>query len=40
MTRIITFLLITGTSIAAQVAEGVASDTHNPLTSGYGPSVE
>ena len=38
MTRIITFLLIAGTSAAVHAA--AASDTHNPLTTGYGPPVE
>ena len=41
MTRIITFFMIAGTSTAAQAGAGVGvpSDTHNPLTTGYGPSV-
>ena len=38
MTRIITFLLIAGTSAAVQAA--AASDTHNALTTGYGPPVD
>ena len=37
MTRIITFLLIAGTSAAVHA---VASDAHNPLTTGYGPPVD
>ena len=38
MTRIITYLLIAGTSAAVHAA--AASDTHNPLTTGYGPPVD
>ena len=38
MTRITTFFFIAGISATAHA--GVASDAHNPLTTGYGPPVD